>query len=240
MEHHSSSGTIADVTGEKEISGLEKGLIAENADTEDPLGAAEEWEGYEVERVADDDAAEYEDEQPGIKIKYTLSQDDFYQCFKSMKIFKTSGIRAVIETIILIVCAIPSLMAWFSGNAIQTQNVSVLLLPIICALLIVAIWLVPYFTLKRRAKNLADGKIITAEIFPDVIHIGEGEGSWEIPLDGTSYYEEFENLMVITTPQSRVTAFPIREIEPSALPEIQAIIVAGTMPKPKKDKRRGK
>ncbi len=237
MEYHSSGGTNADVAEEKET--REHGMIADHS-VEEEEEKTEEWEGYEVERVADEDAAEYEEEQPGIKFKYSLTQEDIYSCLKNMKIFRTSGVRAAIETVLVAACAVPSVVQLFSAENLRSFNISNFLFPVICLLLIVAIWLVPYFTLKKRAKEQADGKMITVEVYPDEINIGEGEGKWEIPLDGTSYYEEVDDMMVITTPQKQTAAFPFRAIEPSALPEIQAIIISGTIPKPRKGRKRGR
>ena len=75
-------------------------------------------------------------------------------------------------------------------------------------MLVAAIWLVPYFDLRKRADEVAGGKKIEVEIYPDEVVVGSGEGQWEIPLDGTSNFEEFDDLMVLFTPKNAILAIP--------------------------------
>ncbi len=188
------------------------------------------WDGTEVEWIADQGAADYEEAFTGLKIRYTLTQDDYYACLKAEHPFKTTGNRAVVQTVLLALFGVLFAVTYF---LVSPREVSSLVFSGICFAIIALIWLVPYGSLRSRAKHLANGKTVTAEIFPDEIQIGEGEGAWVIPLDGTSYYEEMEDLLVVSTPERRIAAFPIRSIEPAALPDIQAMLMSGTVPKPK-------
>ena len=98
-------------------------------------------------------------------------------------------------------------------------------------LLIGVIWLVPRQGMKMRARALADGKNIHVSIYPDEVVIGEGAGAWEIPLDGTSEIEEFDNMLVLFAKGDRMLCIPLRSIEPAVLPEVEAMLFAGSRPK---------
>lgn len=73
-----------------------------------------------------------------------------------------------------------------------------------------AVWLVPYLDMRKRAGEIAGGRKIEVEIYPDEVVVGSGEGQWEIPLDGTSSFEEFDDLMVLFTPKNAILAMPMR------------------------------
>ena len=193
------------------------------------------WDGTEVELVADSDAADYEEEFTGLKIRYMLTKEDLYACLKASNPFKTTGVRAAVQTAVLALFCILFFVTYFLETP---RQVSSLVFGAVCIGLIAAIWLVPYGTLKSRAKKMATGKTVTAQIFPDEIQIGEGQGAWTIPLDGSSYFQEMEDLFVIRTPQNQLAVFPIRSIEPAMLPEIQAMLMSGTIPEPKKERKK--
>lgn len=191
----------------------------ENADNPDPP----EWDGSEAELVADDDAPEYEEQQTGFKLCYTLREQEVLSCLKTTDLCKTSGKRAVVETVLLTILFVTFLVSFF----FRGYQVDSLVFAVICALLMGVIWIVPKQGLKNRARQLAGAKEISVEIYPDSIDIGEGEGAWSIPLDGTAMLEKQERQMVVHAGKNMLI-LPFRAIEPAVLPEIQAMIVAGT------------
>ncbi len=197
--------------------------------------AENRWDGTQVELVADQDAADYEDDFTGLKIRYTLTEEDLYDCLKAANPFKTTGVRAIVQSAILALFGVLFCITYFIESPPVTSS---LVFSGLCFLMIGVIWLVPHFALKSRAKKLYTGQPVTAEIFPDEIQIGEGEGAWKIALDGTSSYLELENLLVVRTPENRLAAFPIRSIEPAALPEIQAMLLSGALPETKKGRKK--
>ena len=83
---------------------------------------------------------------------------------------------------------------------------------------------------KKRADEVAGGKKIEVEIYPDEVVVGSGEGQWEISLDGTSNFEEFDDLMVLFTPKNAILAIPMRAMEPSVIADIQGMLIAGCIP----------
>ena len=56
------------------------------------------------------------------------------------------------------------------------------------------------------------------------------KGQWEIPLDGTSSFEEFDDLMVLFTPKNAILAMPMRAMEPAVIADIQGMLIAGCIP----------
>ena len=183
-----------------------------------------EWDGSEAELVADD-AAEYEEQQTGIKLSYILRQEEILESLKQSGFCKTTGTRAVAEIVILAILTVVFIVTY-----ILQKDTNSLVFGVISLLLIAIIWIVPQQGMKRRAKELVDGKEIHMEIYPDSIVMGEGEGRWEIPLDGTAECEQANNLLLISF-ESRTIILPLRCVEPSVLSEVQAMIISGTQPK---------
>lgn len=183
------------------------------------------WDGSEAELVADDDAAVYEDPQTGIRLSYTLRREEIYQCLKSTGYIKTTGTRAIIEMAVLAIAAVLFFINWFS----EYQTVS-LVLGILSILLIGVIWVVPEWGLRRRAGVLASGAEMVMEIYPDEIVLNRGGSHAEIPLDGTASYAQYGNCMVLFH-EGKMAILPLRCVEPAVLPEVQAMILAGTTPR---------
>ena len=186
--------------------------VLQAADVAEQLEQAQEeeytpdWDGTDAEFVEDEDAAEYEEQYAGIKLSYTLNREEAMACLKRAHIYKTVGRRAWLETGILIVAAA---LFFVSFGLYQ---------------------LVPYLDMRKRAGEIAGGRKIEVEIYPDEVVVGSGEGQWEIPLDGTSSFEEFDDLMVLFTPKNAILAMPMRAMEPAVIADIQGMLIAGCIP----------
>ncbi|MDD6489839.1 MAG: YcxB family protein [Clostridia bacterium] len=188
-----------------------------------------EWDGSEAEFVEDDDSAEYEIPETGIKLSYVLTQDEMYRCLYHSNTFKTKGARAVVQSIILAVAAVIFFIAYFmSDNQYGGYNI---FFGIVSLVMIAVIWVVPHLHMKSMAKLLADGKTIETEIYPTHIDIGRDDGAWSIELDGSSEIEEFDNIFMIYTQKGQNFAIPERVIEPEIYNDIRAILMSGTKPK---------
>ncbi|MGN0470774.1 MAG: YcxB family protein [Acutalibacteraceae bacterium] len=188
-----------------------------------------EWDGSEAEFVEDDDFAEYEIPETGIKLSYVLTQDEMYRCLYHSNSFKTKGTRAVVQSIILAVAAVIFFITYFIGeNQYGGYNI---FFGIVSLVMIAVIWVVPHFHMKSMAKLLADGKTIETEIYPTHIDIGRDDGAWSIELDGSSEIEEFDNIFMIYTQKGQNFAIPERVIEPEIYNEIRAILLSGTKPR---------
>lgn len=184
-----------------------------------------EWDGSEAKFVEDDDAEEYEIPMSGIKLSYTITAEEYFKCLKHSGIYKSQGTRGIIEAVLLGIIAVVFFIAYFLGG-----SASNIFFGCISLLFIAVLFTVPNLHMKSMAKSMADGKIIEAEIYPDSIEIGREDGAWEIPLDGTSKIMEFDNIIMIFADKNRGFAIPERAIDPDYIPEIKAILLAGTKP----------
>lgn len=187
-----------------------------------------EWDGSESELVADDDAEEYEIPETGIKISYALTEEEVYKCLCFSNFYKTKGSRKIGVTIIFGLAGIAFFAAFFWGNPVY-KNLN-LFFGIFCFIMIALVLIVPTVHMKSVAKNTANGKKINAEIYPDHIDIGEGDGAWSIDLDGNCILQEFDNIFMISLSDGRNFAIPERVIEPEVYNEVKAILVSGTKP----------
>lgn len=188
-----------------------------------------EWDGSEAEFVEDDESPDYEIPETGIKLSYSLTQEEMYKCLYNSNIFKTKGARAVIQSIILAIAAVVFFVTYFATES--SYNSYNLFFGIICFAMIAVIWIVPHLHLKSMAKMMADGKIIELEIYPTRLDIGRDDGAWTIELDGTSEISEFDNIFMIYTQKGQSFAIPKRVIEPELYNDVKAILLSGTTPK---------
>ncbi len=187
-----------------------------------------EWDGSESELVADDDAEEYEIPETGIKISYSLTSKEMYQCLYHSRMYKTKGSRAVFQSIVFGLAALAFFLTyWMTDSPYHPQN---LFFGILCLVMIAVIWLVPRLHMKSLARIMANGKTIEAEIYPTHIDIGRDDGAWRIELDGSAEIAEFDSIIMIYTDNDRSFAIPERVIEPEVYNEIKAILLSGTMP----------
>ena len=92
---------------------------------------------------------------------------------------------------------------------------------------------------RKRAKAEADGRRISMQVYPDRIQVGGNGKQWLVPLDGTSRSAGIGGMIVLFAEGSKtggslgekLIILPLRCVDPSVLPEIQAMIMAGTVPK---------
>ena len=78
-------------------------------------------------------------------------------------------------------------------------------------------------------KRLTSGEEVQMEIYPSLIEMGKAEQKWVIPLDGTVKCRKTNHLFVLQTDPTHITILPMRCIEPSVLPDVEAIILSGTI-----------
>lgn len=185
----------------------------------------ERWDGSEAELVADDDAAVYEDPQTGIRFNYVLRHSEIYQCLKNTGYIKTTGSRAIIETVLLVLAAGVFFTTWFLQHTVDS-----LIFAVICLLLIAVVWVVPELGLRRQSRKLASGEELAMEIYPDSVVMTHGEEEMEFPLDGESTsIAQYETIIVLFH-KGKMAILPLRSVEPGVLPEVQAMLLAGTTP----------
>ena len=182
-----------------------------------------EWDGSEAELVADEDAEEFEDNFAGIKLNYVLKEEEIYDALRSSKSYKSAQKRMIVESIISCVMS----GVFFTMFAIDI-NWTTLVFAILFLILAAVIWPASLYSVRKNAKRLTSGEEVQMEIYPSLIEMGKEEDKWIIPLDGTVKCRKTNHLFVLQTDPSHITILPVRCIEPSVLPDVEAIILSGT------------
>ncbi len=173
--------------------------------------------------VPDDDAAEYEEQQPGIRISYTLKRPEIYEALRHSGSCRTTVRKTWIRTAVLAAC----LLIFLVCGLVRENGGIFLRFSVICALLIVMIWLVPFLERRRRAVSLADGREISLAVYPDVIEIGRDAGAWKILLDGSAELSILPKIILVYE-EDRMLMIPQRCIGPSIHTDVLAMLIAGT------------
>lgn len=187
-----------------------------------------DWDGSEAQYVEDADAAEYEERYAGIKITYQLTRDEVTDCLKHAGVYQKAKVRAVIETVL---CAI--VCVCFAAECIFSWNPFQLFLSVLSGGLIAALWWGYHARIRQHAEESGSAET-TVCIYPDEVEIGTN-GGCSIPLDGTCALEEYNGMLILYPKADKMVAIPIRSIEPSVLADVQAMLVAGTMPYQEED-----
>lgn len=204
---------------------IEKEVL--ETEEEDNLKKDEEtWDGSESEFVEDNDAEDYEEKYAGIKVGYALKKDEIFSCLKHTGMFRANKTRSIVEICLLLVLSLMFFILFF-----VTSNNLNFILGVISIAFTFLILLLPRFFIGFNASKLTTGKKLSVEIYPDEISVSSNGGSWKIPLNGTIFFEEFNNMFLLYLPKEKLFIIPIRAIEPEVLADVQAMIVAGTTPK---------
>ena len=166
-----------------------------------------------------------QEEKMGVELKFQMTPEEIYECImmrnKNRK-NKTIQIRNTLIHVILIVLLV------FAGVATGTPVYSAL--SIIPLITIILIWLAPVIMNMRLSNRIYEKGQMCVDIFKDNIHIRAKDFYREIKLNGTSVYEEVGDVMIISPPKGEELIIPTKVIDAEYLPEVQAMISAGTRP----------
>ena len=113
----------------------------------------------------------------------------------------------------------------------MNHNADNLFFATVCAAFIFIMIFLPDIRIKQDARRNTDGKEICMEVYPHKIEMGRGENQWEIPLDGSCQSAIYQQNIVVYFKGDDMVILPMRCVEPSVLPEVQAAILAGTHPR---------
>ncbi|HIW13848.1 MAG: hypothetical protein ACLUUJ_04220 [Acutalibacteraceae bacterium] len=105
-------------------------------------------------------------------IRYTPSFQEELTGVRLIGMIHTTGLRAIIETVILLVAA-----GLFLSSYIREQDGNALFFALVCLVLIVVVWLVPELAMRRMARE-KQGRTICIRLAP--------EGIFRILSDGES------------------------------------------------------
>lgn len=184
-----------------------------------------EWDGSEAELVADEDAAEYEEQNTGIQLKFTLRPGEIYTAL--MKLQYTQ--RRILLSAVAVVLGLISATLSFVNYAEQGGSQNALLGGACLAVIFVILW-TPAARNRSRSRELSGGTEIQMTVYPDHVEMGRGESQWEFPLDGTCERMVLRDLILLYIGGENTVILPIRCMEPAVLPEVQAMLYAGTRP----------
>ena len=152
--------------------------LAEDDICQDDNFKFNEDEATDSEIVIDDEAEEYEEETTGVKVKYTLKEDEIVNFIKSsFEYKKNSSIKkrhTLAQTIICLLIALVYFVTFAS------YYLWLLIFPICFVFLI---WTIPALNFRRVISDILRNKEFSVEIFPDKIDVVSELGSREILLD---------------------------------------------------------
>ena len=160
-----------------------------------------------------------------VTVSYTLTEADYFNCLQSGRVFRTTGLRAVIETAILAVIGGGYLCSYLF---IQHERGS-LLMACVCAAVIAVIWIVPNAAMHARAREQATNRPFAATIEPEQIRVAQGEQKWTIPLNGTFHCWETPALFVLENADRQMTALPKSAFSAAQQTELRALLQAHTI-----------
>lgn len=160
----------------------------------------------EYSKCRENDVFIYENE-------FILKKQESYQALKNSGMIKTTGSRSIAYTIILIIA-----IAGFLSSYIIQNDVHNLAFAIISFIVMVVIWLVPYFYLNKLAKVNTNGNVIKYKLFNRSLQVFCNENSWYIPLDNSNRMKVCKDVIVIKrVKDDQLFVIPLRAIDDNQL-----------------------
>lgn len=185
----------------------------------------EKKDGTNTEFISESELTLDSNEPAGIKIKYQATLDEVYNCIETRSKNKGRGKAQIRYTIIH---GILISLLIFAASAVHNQVYYALsLIPIFS---IILMWILPSAVNMSTAKKTAAKGRLCVDVFRESILVKSDGAYREIKLNGTSLYEEVGDTMIITPPEGDELMIPERVIDPEYLPDVQAMISAGTRP----------
>lgn len=199
-------------------------IMPEEPDAAEENEEKVEWDGSEAELVADEGASEYEEQNTGIKLEYSLKSEEIFKAMLKNQYTQMRIALSAAAVLLSLVMIVSSVRASVMGDGRFG------LMAALCAALILITVGIPLVSTSRLAKKAAVDNKVRMKIYPDHIVMGRDSTSWEIPLDGTRERTVLQNLIILYIDAKNMVILPLRCVEPAVLPEVQAMIFAGTQP----------
>lgn len=180
---------------------------------------------FQESKLVPDESEAYEEQQTGIELSYVLKKEEIYECLKnSSRLYRS-------RKAFLLAMTVPAALAiLFLVAGAVTYRGSYYFFAALCVAVIAVLGVFPYRKNLVRAQSAADGHRVRMTVYPDRIEVDRKGGLWEIPLDGTAEFAQIKDLFVLYAAE-RILMIPARCIKPRILPDVQAMIVAGTRPR---------
>lgn len=183
------------------------------------------WDGTASEFVGDADALPPE-LRTGIQLSYVLKEEEIYECLK-----KTGCVRANRRQCGIFITVLGLVFAALVAVGLVLQNWAFYFWAAPFPVFIAFAAALPACGTRKRARKETDGRRISMRVYPDRIQVGGGGKRWEVPLDGTIQCAGVGTMLALFAAGGKLIILPLRCVDPSVLPEVQAMIMAGTTPK---------
>lgn len=172
--------------------------------------------------VADEDAAEYEEQQTGVRFSFVLRREEFYEALKQQDRHSPAHKKQVrwltLVAAVVVVCLV-------LGIAMQDQRL--FRVALLGGLAGFFVWISPSLRMNGMAKQLATGEEINIAVYPDEVAIAVGTNHWNIPLDDTAKMDLTPQLILLHS-EGRSVVIPQRSIDPAIRADVLAILTTGT------------
>lgn len=194
---------------------------------------------WNAAQLVSEDTEQFEEPCTGVKVSYTLEEQEIYQLLKKIHYAGKKKRLYIIEFLLIFI-----LFVFYIICAARFAQSPFLRISFVsCGALLAA--LTALFAAKpavcsRAEARKAGGREIRMEVYPDHIEAYGGAGQLEIQLDGSCYRLETDSMLAVFTGEAvgaRVFPIPLSRLDPSVLPEVQAMIAAGTRRREWSEKR---
>lgn len=185
------------------------------------------WSGrLRAERVPDD-AEEFEEQHTGIRITYLPEEEEVRDCLK--KALRAKGADARLSAPL---SALTVFTVAFAAAGARSGSAAFFLAAAACAAGLALVASLPGRRARRMAREYAAGGEVRVRVYPDRVQIARNGETSEIPLDGGAERARTEDALALFVRGEKGPrlVLPLRRVDPGALPEVQAMILAGTRP----------
>ena len=160
-----------------------------------------------------------------LQFSYTLTEEEIYRGLRLSGIYKLTGKRALIESILLGV-----FFLFFFISFLIDQGTFDLVMSLVCAVLLAVMNLVPHLDMKRQAKKgIRDVKL---RIYQNKFYIDTKTGSQGVDLDGSAAIktvgrQKDGQLLTAVLPEGGLLILPLRAIPKEIRGQALSILLQG-------------
>lgn len=152
-------------------------------------------------------------EIPWCRVEYRLTEEEILQGWKEPKVRRNFW-RNVIYTVLLTIIGGTYVLSWFENRGkVQMMDV---FLPIVCGVVIFAMWGVPAIQLRKNARDAA-GTYLQLSFFEDAIRVATEKDLWWIKRNEKMECTERAEVFVISLPAEQMLLIPKRCFEENEL-----------------------
>lgn len=143
-----------------------------------------------------------------MEFRYILNKEEIYRALKETGYIKTTGKRAVWETVVLI-AVFTVFFVFYCINGDERN----LFFAVISAVFGAVVWIVPEFLLRRKAKSEAEnGSVFSGSLEENALRLTCNGETLLFPLNRTCFYRECGSILLLYTIEKKLAVFPLRSI----------------------------